>query len=209
MSYTAEQIVKRVEQRAKQLKMSARRVSLEAGYGPDLIRDWKSPKAPLPRLDSLVKVAAVLGVRPGWLAFGEGDNDNAAAENSLRIPVISWVAAGRFSDTPGQDDMEASSHIDVTDLPRGKYFGLRIIGDSMNRVAPEGAIIVVNARDRELIPRKYYVFQNGHGATFKRYMNNPPRLEPYSYNLDHETLQVDKDTQVIGRAVRIISDVEI
>jgi hypothetical protein len=40
-------------------------------------------------------------------------------------------------------------------------------------------------------------------------MKNPDRLEPSSFNVDYEPLPVDKETSVIGRAVRIISNIEI
>lgn len=208
LNVSRKSIVERVERRAKELDMTMRALSLAAGAGPDLIRDWKRDKSPLPRLDSIARVAEILGVPAGWLAFGEGDNRIAHNDNIRRVPVISWVAAGRFADSTMAIEEEAD-FIDVSGLGNGRFFGLRILGDSMNRIAPEGSTIVVDPQDRALVPRKFFVFQNANGATFKRYMADPVRLEPFSHNLMHEAVQIDSETEVLGRAVRVLFEQEI
>lgn len=193
-------IIARVEKRAKELKMSVRAVSLAAGFGPDLIRDWKGPKAALPRIDTLQQVARALRVPAGWLAFGEGMDLPRVKE----IPHISWVAAGHFSESPAQWDNGDHEKVIADGLRAGTHFALTVRGESMNLIAPEGSTIIVNADDRELVARAYYVFRQGEEATFKQFMANPDRLEPVSSDRSFEALPITPDTTVVGRVERII-----
>ena len=206
MEISTKQIYERVMRRAEEIKISRRKISLASGHGPDLVRDWGRDKAPLPRLDTLQKVAEVLNVTAGWLAFGEGDNLRGINDGIKSVPVVSWIAAGQFAEYPAAVSViDEGDTIDVSGLGRGKFFGLRIIGDSMNRIAGEGSVIIVNADDRHLLPRKFYVFLNNRGTTFKRFMDKPDRLEPFSFNTDHEAMPITEETHVIGRAVKVIS----
>lgn len=201
-SYTNKAILARIEQRAKEKGISMRKLSLASGYGPDLIRDWKGPKSPQPRLDSLERVAHVLDVPAGWLAFGE-DGPGVGIQ---RVPIISWVAAGHFSESLPFEQIEDAARIAVSGLKPGPHFALRLNGDSMDLVAPDKAIIIVDPTDRELVSRGYYVFRQGDDVTFKQYMTNPERLEPKSTNRNHEAMPLTADTVVVGRVDRAITD---
>lgn len=204
MANLNDKIVERVVHRAEEKNLSPRKVSLLSGHGPDLIRDWKRDKAPLPRLDSVQKVADVLGVRAGWLAFGE---DGEAPENVGRsVPVISWVAASRHADPGYVDERSDAQQLFIDQPVSERAFALKVVGDSMNYIAPEGSLIIVDPAERDLIPRKFYVFADEEGATFKRYMRDPDRLEPFSSNPVHEALAITPTTRVIGRAVRVVVD---
>ena len=78
----------------------------------------------------------------------------------------------------------------------------------MDRIAPDGSIILVNRADDKLIDGRYYVFSvDGGAATFKRYKRTPERLQPYSTNPDHTSLMATGDLYVFGRVRRIINDV--
>jgi SOS-response transcriptional repressor LexA len=78
----------------------------------------------------------------------------------------------------------------------------------MNLVAPENSLIVVDRSDTLLQPRGFYVFATAdHGeATFKRWMNRPDRLEPYSSNPAHETIYPEAPPTVIGRVRKVMLD---
>lgn len=200
MTKINQDIVGRVLSRAKEMKVSPRQLSILSGHGPDLIRDWKREKAPLPRLDSLQKLAEVMGVKAGWLAFGDNFENRIVGRE---VPLISWVAASRYADTGDATSVEDAPRIVVDSRITARAFALRVIGDSMNRIADEGAVIVVDPEQTDLLPRKYYVFASSEGVTFKRYMAQPPRIEPFSTNTSHEALEITPDTRVIGRVVSV------
>lgn len=132
----------------------------------------------------------------------------AAERRRDEAPLLSWVTAGRMTDTfdtPHSSDVET---VPAWDLPRGDWFALRVAGDSMDEVAPEGAIILVNRDDRKLVRNRFYVFGVRGETTFKRYVDRPmKRLEPYSSNRAHEPIYPGADMIVIGRVHRVIVDI--
>lgn len=77
----------------------------------------------------------------------------------------------------------------------------------MNRVAPDGATILVNRADDRLLDGRFYVFQQGSGAaTFKRYKRSPEMMQPFSTNPDHLSIPIVDDLYVFGRVRRVITD---
>ncbi|WP_421090487.1 S24 family peptidase [Pseudochrobactrum sp. MP213Fo] len=197
------EIVERVKQRIDELKISMRAVGLASGHGPDLIRDWLRAKG-LPRLDSLIKVAAVLNTSPEWLAFGTEDKD------AIAVPIISMVSAGNFRDTCVIDTLDHFPTMRVTDLPLGDWVALRVEGDSMDRISPPDSIILVNRRDSKLLPGAcYIIFDDDGRATYKRYRSNPDRFEPVSSNPKHEPIfpREGNTPQIFGKVRRTILDI--
>lgn len=137
-------------------------------------------------------------------AFGVAETEIIAQA----VPVVSWISAGRLAHGGPVTEEDEVRTIAVNDLPQGDWIALVVEGDSMDRVAPEGSIIIVNRDDRALVHDRFYVFTRDDGeATFKRYRSDPPRLQPYSTNPDHETVHIrDDGTHVIGRVMRVITD---
>lgn len=201
------EILERVSARLSVIGMEAATASQAAGAGPDLIRDWfRKPKA-MPRVDSLRDLAPVLRTTPEWLAFGNGSEEaDIPVVTPLAIPLVSWVAASSFVEMGTAIDASDAPLIHMTDLPQGKYIALRVRGDSMDRIAPDDSVIIVNLRDRELSHRRLYVFREAGEVTFKRWMTNPERLEPWSTNPIHEPIAPTPTTRTIGRVVRIVHD---
>ncbi|GHE82047.1 hypothetical protein GCM10019059_44740 [Camelimonas fluminis] len=125
------------------------------------------------------------------------------------VPVISWVSAGRMWAQEAVKAGDIVREIPVADLPNGDWIALQIEGDSMDRVAPPGSVILVNTTDTRLVPEKFYVFGYETGeATFKRYRPNPDRLVPYSTNPDHESVYPEDGLKIVGRAHRVITELE-
>ncbi|KQT52184.1 hypothetical protein ASG54_21825 [Aureimonas sp. Leaf460] len=127
----------------------------------------------------------------------------------IQIPVVSWVSAGGLKKRDGVILDEVERYLPIADLPRGDWLALKVEGDSMNRIAPDGSIIIVNRADDSLINDRYYVFAlDGGETTFKRFRRTPrPMLQPFSTNLDHMSLPVDEDdVYVVGRVRRVITD---
>jgi SOS-response transcriptional repressor LexA len=89
-----------------------------------------------------------------------------------------------------------------------KSFVVLVEGDSMDKVAASGDGVIVDPTDLDLVSGKYYVVRNGEGeTTFKRYRENPARLEPCSTNPAHQTIYPGRDTfTVIGRARKRVAD---
>jgi SOS-response transcriptional repressor LexA len=127
----------------------------------------------------------------------QGDRDVIPVE----VPLLSWVSAGALSSNGDQD--EALGTVRATGLEKGDWIALRVEGSSMNRISPPESVIFVNRADKELVPNGLYVIADSNGAaTYKRYRPDPPRFEPVSTVLDHETIYPENEPTVIGRVRR-------
>jgi phage repressor protein C with HTH and peptisase S24 domain len=146
------------------------------------------------------KIAPSLKTSPEKLVF--------PGLRTFRAPMLSWVSAGRLAHEEGVKRSDVRKYVYLADLPKGDWVVLQVQGDSMDRIAPDGSFICVNLADQRVINDKYYVFGTPEGeATFKRYRGgSPPRLQPFSTNPDHETIQMAGDMLVIGRVGRVIND---
>ena len=141
---------------------------------------------------------------PEYILYGQVDSPVDS-----QVGLISWVAAGELSEIinnfqPG----DAEGWIDYP-AKHDKIFALRVKGGSMNRVSPEGSIIIIDANQIEMTSNRLYVVGIGDEATYKRYRANPPRLEPDSTDPGHETIFLDgQDYQPLGRVLRTMMDFE-
>lgn len=120
-----------------------------------------------------------------------------------RVPVISWVSAGPLADRSDGCHVDVIDSVSATELPDGDWIGFRVEGTSMDRISPPGSVILVNRRERQLVPNACYVIADANGAaTYKRYRPDPARFEPVSTEDGHTTIFPDNTPQIIGRVRR-------
>jgi SOS-response transcriptional repressor LexA len=154
------------------------------------------------RLDSAKVYGRRFGVSASWLLTGEGRADAAAPSVEI-VPLISWVSAGSLDGDAVQGEQLAEVH--AADLADGDWIALRVEGDSMDRISPPESVILVNRRERRLVPNACYVIADESGAaTYKRFRPSPDRFEPVSINPAHEPIFPDGKVTVIGRVRRTI-----
>jgi len=128
------------------------------------------------------------------------------------VPIISWVSAGMFLECGAISGMNQKEDNDVVlfDGPARGKFALTVQGNSMNRKAEEGSIIIVDTFDRDLIDGKLYVFSDpaSHETTFKQYKCEPSRLVPLSTDDGYQALHFSPEEDgsewhVVGRVIEI------
>lgn len=145
--------------------------------------------------DWIGKFAAAFGITPSDLLRHPND-----ASPAPLIPLISWVSAGAFAEVGSVMPADEFPMIEVAGLPAGDWFAVEVEGDSMDRISPPGSRIVVNRKDKKLVPNACYVIANEQGeATYKRYRPSPDRFEPVSVNSIHEPIYPEGAIRVIGR----------
>lgn len=160
--------------------------------------------------------AARLKVRAEWLYSGSGEMREPPPRRDRpvqEVPIIGWVQAGALADTALNQlaDLSELETETVAGLPAGEWFATDVKGDSMDRVAPEGSRVFVNARERHLTPGGFYLFSLRGETTFKRYYDDPvQRLEPYSWNPMNRPIFITADAgwEVIGRVHRSVLDID-
>jgi SOS-response transcriptional repressor LexA len=199
-------MLRRIAGRLDELGLKENAASVRAGLERSYLSQLRRKPERWPTVDKLTAICDVLGLRVAWVMTGLGRRltiEPDPTADVAEVPLLSWVAASRF------DEASASS-ADTKKLlvhaPNdGDLIALTVRGDSMDRIAPEGSVIVVDRSDRTLVSKAYYIFSrdNDGEATFKRWQVNPERLEPMSTNSAHEPIFVDSRPQVIGR-VRLV-----
>lgn len=128
----------------------------------------------------------------------------------IRVPLLDSVPAGKLQAPISQLPVEDVPLLAFADLGRGDFIALTVKGDSMDRISPDGSVIVINKADRTLVSGRPYVFSVRGEATFKIWRPEPPRLAPFSTNPIHEPQFVknkaDAEKYVVGRVRRSVLD---
>ena len=126
-----------------------------------------------------------------------------SAKGLAKIPVISWVTAGKWKEVcdafePGDADEWIES-----DIKGVHVFALRVTGDSMEPEFKDGEIIIVNPH-LEATPGDFVVVKNKQGqATFKQLKKYGNRWVLHPLNSRYPDLEVKKgDFSIIGRVVK-------
>lgn len=150
--------------------------------------------------------AQAFEVSKKWLYLNIGSPDDRDEDVIHVIPVLSMVSAGQLTREDVSD--EALGTISIGNLPAGDWIALRVRGDSMDRISPPDSVILVDRRDKRLVPNALYVIADEEGnATYKRYRPGPPsRFEPVSSNKDLEPIYPHQDPLIVGRVRRTILD---
>lgn len=114
------------------------------------------------------------------------------------IPVLGSVPAGKYDAAKqvGGRRMPVSD----PETPHNAY-GLKVKGNSMDLIVPDGTMLVIDPDDKALWPGRRYVVQNADGeTTFKEFQADPARLVPCSSDDTHqEILLGDSPISVVGR----------
>jgi SOS-response transcriptional repressor LexA len=150
--------------------------------------------------------------KPGSLLYGEERTPEPRGrrgepDTALRVPLIALISAGTLSDVNLD---EAEETILVAGMPpNGNYLAMRVSGDSMDRVSPDGSIIIVDRDVRDPVNGRYYVFSMRGEATYKIYRaGEPSYLEPYSTNPANKPIFIKgkRGLVVVGRVRRTLLD---
>jgi SOS-response transcriptional repressor LexA len=145
---------------------------------------------------------------PGLIGAVEaGPPPERRSREISRIRLLDHVPAGRLRQ-PLSQIPPGGEYLSLVDLGRGEFFALTVEGDSMDRIIPEGARVIVDEADRTLVSGKPYVISNRGETTLKLWKPSPPRWAPYSNNPIHEPIYVKNkeaaERMVVGRVKRAV-----
>lgn len=174
----------------------------------------------------VAKIANVCGVDALWLSDGKGEmlgrgNSSSAGDSAnvsmieqpnmmFRYPVISWVAAGAWSEAvepfpPGFSDRYEMSEYDA----KGPAFWLEVKGDSMTSASgqsvPEGTFILVDTEAHvqagKLVIAK---LADSNEATFKKLVEDGGRRFLKPLNTAYPTELCADGCRIVGVVVRAL-----
>lgn len=127
--------------------------------------------------------------------------------NERSIPII--------GDVPGGDLVEAiqrpaSAFVKFNSM-RPNLYAVRVRGNSMSRIAPDGAYVIVDMDDKDpdmLAGQPVIVCIDCHGAhecSFKIFKRSPDRFEPYSIEPGYDTIFPDgRQWSIYGRVIGVV-----
>lgn len=141
-----ELLLSRIDERLTALGLSERKAALMAGVGVNTIRHIRN-RGHAPKPVNLAKLASVLKVPAAHLleAAAESGSHNAAPNILAQVPVRGAIQAGVWREAlewPEQDWYAITTPIDDR-YPGIERFGLVVCGASMDRLYPEGTIVLV------------------------------------------------------------------
>lgn len=148
-------IRKRIQERLDALNITARAASLAAGLNSHFVQNILSGKTHSPKVESLEKLAHVLQATPQWLIKGESvaeSNPFGPLQIIQTKPILvrGSVQAGRWTEAADEvfqianvEDAEVVQIAPPPGFARANLFGLRVEGNSMDLVYPEGTVVIV------------------------------------------------------------------
>jgi len=155
-----------------------------------------------PGQDKLSILAMALNVSEVWL-MGY-DLPEASAPTSRRIPVLGRVAAGR--PIIAEEELIGYEEIPESMARSGKYFGLRIQGDSMQPKLSEGDVVIVREQSDADSGDVVIALVNGEEATCKRLQKYDNGIALISFNPAYQPKHFTNE-EVENLPVRIIGKV--
>lgn len=142
-----ELLLTRISERLGALGLSERKACIMAEVGLNSIRHIRT-RGHAPKPDTLIKLAAVLGVAPAYFLEAAGEDVPPAKKSRVMLgtvfvrgavqagvwrEAIEWVGDEWYSLTVPTDDR----------YPGAERFGLEVRGTSMDRLYPEGTVVIV------------------------------------------------------------------
>lgn len=205
-------IGERIKLSRSRLKMTQQQLGDRIGANKASISQWENGVY-TPDAKNLSALAKALSVSVFWLMDGKGDpagqNLEIAPPDVHRIPVISYVQAGVWTETSEIREYDGNLVYITTDLELGeRAFAIELKGQSMEPEFVEGDIVLIDP-DEHPHPGDFVVAKNGEdAATFKKYRprgigeDGQEVFELVPLNDDFPTMRSDRQhIQIIGTMV--------
>ena len=205
-------IGERIKLSRSRLKMTQQQLGDKIGANKASISQWENGVY-TPDAKNLSALAKALSVSVFWLMDGKGDPTGQSLEiappDIHRIPVISYVQAGVWTETSEIREYDGNLVYITTDLELGdRAFAIELKGHSMEPEFVEGDVVLIDP-DEHPHPGDFVVAKNGEeAATFKKYRprgigeDGQEVFELVPLNEDFPTMRSDRQhIQVIGTMV--------
>lgn len=180
-----------------------------AGVSEGALRNFLSGRSNTISIETLEKLtAAVDKSHADFLSeLFDTNKCHIPVDRIVHVPLLSWVEAGAFSEVVGTPPADVGDEGVAVVSSRETLIAVRIRGNSINRVAPDGSIAVIDYQDTDLVNGKLYGIMNGDNeGTVKRYFANPDRFEPDSTEPHQTIFAADHDIQVVGRVIQTTTE---
>lgn len=213
----------------EQKGISQSELARQIGVNRAAINYWIKGKTKEVEGTNLAKAANILEVNALWLVSGKGpqkpgglaqmywDNRNVQTGPSVvaQIPLISWVQAGAFCESPDLfQPGDAETYLPTFKKMGVHSYALRVVGDSMTAQGgspnsyPEGSIIFVDP-DKSPVNGSPVVakIHEDEAATFKIYSTDAGKHFLRPINPQYPTIEMTEGMHICGVVVGVWRDV--
>jgi len=192
----------KIKSRRKQLRMSQQDFAESVSISQAAVSQWEIGKT-MPGIDMIHRIAEVLNTSYEWLIGIEEERTESAW-----VPALGTVRGG--IPNTAVEDIDDYEELSPELVSTGaEYFALKVRGDSMAPLMPEGAHIICRKQDTAQDGDICVVLVNGDEATVKRIKLLPeglmliganPSFQPIVYTAS-EIMSLP--VKVIGKAVEV------
>ena len=193
-----------IKSRRKELNLTLEQVGDLVGVGKSTVRKWETGDIENMKRDKIVKLAKALRVSPSYIMGIEEEQPQIETLPVKKIPVVSKISAGL--PIYSEENLIDYIYFATNKLNSDKEeFGLKVSGDSMDKIFHDGDIVVVEKDSIVENGQLGVVMINGYNATVKRIRYNGDQviLIPESNNTNHypQVYAKDDEVKIIGRVV--------
>ena len=221
--------LERLDLLCKEKNISKRKLEREAGLGTASTTKWKK-EGSVPNQTSLEKLSKYLEVSVSYL-IGESDfrteeeavidgwnkkfdtislsNEVGKIEQGVMIPVLGTVPCGIPIDAIELVDVDEWEEIPEKMSRTGKFFGLKVKGDSMQPRIIEGDVVIVRQQNTAESGDVVVVRVNGDEATCKKLVKHEHGISLVPYNSSYEVMYftnediLQKPVVIVGKVVEL------
>lgn len=208
----------RVRARRSQLGLTQDQVAKLVSVSRVAITKWENGGTQ-PEGENLFSLSKALNCEIEWLLYGSAehkltDPEPLHATTARRVPLISWVRAGAWTDTCNAATLaDCSDWISTTANVSKSAFALTVRGDSMQRSEghsiPEGAKIIVDPQfDPDYLSGKVVVamLDGGNEATVKELMIDGPSRYLVPWNTRYNPIPINGNCRIVGIVKQVVID---
>lgn len=208
----------RVRARRVQLGLTQDQVAKLVSVSRVAITKWENGTTQ-PEGENLYSLSKALNCAIEWLLFGKSEielkeSDALYSIQAKRVPLISWVQAGSWTDTCNPVTLaDCTDWISTTSNVSANAFALTVRGDSMQRAEgqsiPDGAKIIVDPKfDPDYIAGKVVVamLDGGNEATVKELVVDGPSRYLVPWNTRFNPIPINGNCRIIGIVKQVVID---
>ncbi|HDC4778290.1 TPA: LexA family transcriptional regulator [Enterobacter kobei] len=212
----------RIRARRKELKLTQAVLAKLVGVNRVTVTGWESGDYE-PGGSNLQGLAAALKTNPQWIITGHGDPDSdeilykpTEKFGVKKIPVLSWVQAGEWTESGAPiTEADISEWIFTTASLSDEGFALRVRGDSMTNPngapsIPEGSFVVVDPDygSPQEVNGKIVVAQivGSAEATLKKFVIDGPLKYLVPLNPNYRVMEVNGNCKIVGVVKQVVTD---
>lgn len=203
----------RIQEARKMRGLSQQDLADLMGTSQAAVQRWESGTRN-PRVSTLKKIGDACNVSISFL-LGMTDNPSVHADmvsavpsKEMALPVFGRIAAGTPREALMQSDMTHDTPESLYNAHR-EAFWLTVSGNSMNRLFPDGSLVLIDPSEEVRNGDVAVVFVNGDDATLKRvyFEGGKVILHPESYDSEYVDRVIDgsdpdaPEVRIVGKAV--------